>query len=99
MELYKQIGEALVFLRPGAEWALRGETYEGLEWLDKNQTKPSLEEITNYIKTYEYVEKRKKEYPSLEDQLDAIWKGEPYTLKMKDKILAIKQKYPKSEGI
>ena len=37
--------DALIALRPRAEWSLDGEDYSGLTWLDKNQTKPTEEEI------------------------------------------------------
>ena len=39
------IGEALFVLRPGAEWNVTDDVYTGIEWLDKNQTKPTLEEV------------------------------------------------------
>jgi len=41
----EQICNKLMEIRPGAIWNLRGDTYEGLEWLDANQTKPTAEEI------------------------------------------------------
>jgi hypothetical protein len=44
-----QITKALADIRPGAEWALTGDSYEGLEWLDTSQTKPTLAEITQAI--------------------------------------------------
>ena len=37
--------DALIELRQRAEWSLDGEDYSGLTWLDKNQTKPTEEEI------------------------------------------------------
>ena len=37
--------EALIALKPKAQFVLRGDTYAGLEWLDKTQTKPTEEEI------------------------------------------------------
>ena len=37
-----QISDALQSLRPGAEWALRG---DDLEWLDPVQTEPTAAEI------------------------------------------------------
>jgi hypothetical protein len=40
-----QITKALSDIRPKAEWALTGDSFEGLEWLDKKQTKPTLAEI------------------------------------------------------
>ena len=38
--------ETIQSIRPGAQWALRGNTYEGLEWLDTQQAKPTRAEIT-----------------------------------------------------
>ena len=43
------ISSALSELKPGAEWALRGDTYADLEWLDKSQTKPTEEEVNKKI--------------------------------------------------
>ena len=45
----KEIAKALVDLRPNAEWALTGDSLEGLEWLDTKQTQPTLDEITQAI--------------------------------------------------
>ena len=39
------IGQALLVLRPGAEWNVTNDVYTGIEWLDKTQTKPTLEEV------------------------------------------------------
>ena len=43
------IGEALFVLRPGAEWNVTDDVYTGIEWLDKNQTKPTLEEVSTTV--------------------------------------------------
>ena len=43
------IPEALQDLKPGAQWALRGDDLSGLEWLDSGQTKPTETEINNKI--------------------------------------------------
>ena len=43
------ITSALIELKPNAEWTLRGDTYADLEWLDKNQTKPTEEQVTAKI--------------------------------------------------
>jgi len=40
-----QITKAITDIRPKAEWALTGDSYEGLEWLDTKQSKPTLAEI------------------------------------------------------
>ena len=42
------IASALSELKPNAE-TLRGDTYADLEWLDKNQTKPTEEQVTAKI--------------------------------------------------
>lgn len=42
-----------------------------------------------------YAEKRRQEYPSIGDQLDALWKGGEEAAAIKVKINAIKAKYPK----
>lgn len=44
-----QITKALADLRPKAEWALTGDTLEGLEWLDTKQTQPTVAEIEQAI--------------------------------------------------
>jgi hypothetical protein len=36
-----EICDKLLSIRPGAHWNLRGDTYEGLEWLDDPSTKPT----------------------------------------------------------
>jgi hypothetical protein len=37
--------KALQSLRPGAEWSVNGEIYEGIIWLDETQTKPTKEQV------------------------------------------------------
>jgi hypothetical protein len=88
---------ALVSLRPGAQWVLRG---DDLEWMDTEQTQPTEAEITAEIarlqaeyEANEYQRKRAAAYPSIADQLDTIyhegidaWKAE---------IAAVKTEYPK----
>ena len=41
--------DALIALRPKAEWSLDGDDYSGLTWLDKTQTKPTEEEINTKV--------------------------------------------------
>ena len=43
------ISDAIIELKPGADWIQRGEDYSGLEWLDSSQTKPTETEINNKI--------------------------------------------------
>lgn len=43
----------------------------------------------------DYYAKRRAEYPSLGDQLDAQWKGGEAAATMYDRVQAVKAKYPK----
>lgn len=43
----------------------------------------------------DYYAKRRREYPPIGDQLDALWKGGEEAEEMLDKIQAVKDKYPK----
>ena len=43
------IADALLLLKPKAQWTLRGDEYSGLEWLDTGQTKPTETEINSKI--------------------------------------------------
>ena len=45
MRFESYIMSALLELKPGAEWTVRGDNYSDLEWLDKSQTKPTEEEV------------------------------------------------------
>ena len=50
------IGSALLNLKPGAEWVLRGTEYSGLEWLDSSQTKPPETEVNSKISELDNAE-------------------------------------------
>ena len=97
------IANALDSLRPLAQWVLRGNSYDGIEWLDTVQTKPSEYEIQTEISRLEaeytstqYQRDRAKEYPPLTDYLDGVVKGDQAQI---DKYIAdcqaVKAKYPK----
>lgn len=101
------IDKALLKLRPGAAWSLNGNTYEGLQWLDENQSKPSKDEVIVEVErllaewnSKEYQRQRAQEYPSIQDQLDMqyydVLNG---TTTWQDAINAVKTKYPKPEGL
>jgi hypothetical protein len=94
------IVNAIVSLRPNAQWNLIGDDYSGLEWLDQNQTKPTEEELQVELArlqaehdSKEYQRKRAEEYPSFADQFDLLYHG-GYDV-WKQAIDQIKDKYPK----
>ena len=93
--------KALQSLRPNAQWVLRGDV---LEWLDTEQTQPTEAEITAEVARLqaeydnnEYQRQRAQAYPSIADQLDKIYHEGIDAWKAT--IAAVKEKYPKTEGM
>jgi len=91
--------DAILSLRPGAEWVLRG---DDLEWLDQNQSQPSESEIAVELVRLQsiadlkaYQRKRAAEYPAIGDQLDALFHAGVFPAEMANLIAAVKAKYPK----
>lgn len=92
--------EALLSLRPGAQWTLCG---DDLEWVDTVQTQPTDAEIAAEIvrlqaeyDAKEYQRLRAAEYPDFRDYLDGVVKGDQAQI---DAYIAacqaVKAKYPK----
>ncbi len=48
--------DALISLRPKAEWILDGNTYAGLKWVDETQIIPTEVEVNNKIAELEAAE-------------------------------------------
>lgn len=105
------IPKVLMHIRPGAEWCLRGDTLEGLEWLDQVQTQPTSEEMDAgwlAVQGLLYKDERRPKYPYFGDQLDAMWKSLQHMKAngvdlgsdadaMINDVNAIKTQYPKPE--
>ena len=53
------ITDALLALKPGAEWVLNGGDYSGIDWLDSSQTKPTETEVNNKIAALDAAEPMK----------------------------------------
>jgi len=93
--------DAIISLRPNAKFVIRNNV---VEWLDTEQTLPTNAEIVTELARLqaeydakEYARKRAPEYPSIGDQLDALWKGGAAAAEMLAKVQAVKTKYPKPE--
>ena len=93
---------ALQALRPNAEWVIRGDE---LEWLDTEQTQPTDAEIEAEIArlqaeydSQQYARDRVTEYPSIGDQLDALFHAGVFPAEMAATIQAVKDKYPKGDA-
>jgi hypothetical protein len=93
--------QALLNIRPGCQWEINGDTYEGIVWREGNALeKPTKEELdaeilrlTNEYTNNEYQRLRAKEYPAFADQFDLLYHG-GYDA-WKTAIDVIKNKYPK----
>ena len=82
-EVAFEVHPSLVWV-DAVEGCVAGWTYENGQFI----APPSQPERT-------YAEKRRKEYPSIGDQLDALWKGGDAAAEMLAKVQAVKNKYPK----
>lgn len=98
--------DALRSLRPRSQWSWSGKEYSGLNWLDTEQTKPTIEEINAEIERLKqeelskyYQQARAPEYPPYTDYLDAVyWQTQGDNSKMDAYVAActaVKEKYPK----
>ena len=54
-----RVSDALVALRPGAEWNVNGNKYSGIEWLDKTQTIPTEDEVNAKLSELQAAEPHK----------------------------------------
>lgn len=91
------IPKILQLIRPGEEWSLSGTEYDGLVWHSATP-KPTLEAIEAgavLLAALQYKESRARAYPSIGDQLDALWKGGAAAAAMAAKVQAVKDAYPK----
>jgi len=97
-----KVFDALKSLRPGCRIVVVGNTYEGVQWLDDTQEKPSKAEVEAEVARLQaeydaqkYARNRAAEYPPIGDQLDALWKGGDAAAEMLATVQAVKAKYPK----
>jgi hypothetical protein len=102
--------DAVISLRPGAQWSWSGNEYSGLNWLDNEQEKPTIQEINSEIERLKqqelskyYQQLRVQEYPPLSDFADAMyWQSQGDDSKMTAYLAAceaVKLKYPKDMAV
>lgn len=100
------IGDALLSLRPGAQFVIRGGVIEFYQHDDPQPTAAEIEaEITRLQSEYEakeYQRQRQPEYPSLAELADAMyWSSKGDNTKLEEYYAAceaVKAKYPKPTG-
>tara|TARA_S200002703_G_scaffold115245_1_gene100823 strand:+ start:388 stop:657 length:270 start_codon:yes stop_codon:yes gene_type:complete len=87
-----KLGKAIKLINPSAEFTYDNEDYSSIEWL--NGTTPiSKADIEAKYTEIEALDNRRKEYPSIADQLDDIYHNGIDS--WKTTIKAVKDKYPK----
>ena len=62
-----------------------------------NKVEINMATVNAWVDPDTYKYNRVKEYPSIGDQLDALWKGGDAAAEMLAKVQAVKTKYPKPE--
>jgi hypothetical protein len=75
-------------------------TIRGDDAFDADGNSVTYDEATvqAYIDAHSYIAKRQSEYPTIGDQLDALWKGGDAQTEMLAKVMAVKAKYPKEQA-
>ena len=65
---------------------------------DGNQITIDMDAVNAWVDPEAYIAKRVAEYPTIGDQLDALWKGGDAQTEMLAKVMAVKAKYPKEQA-
>jgi len=83
--------EAIRKLNPSVVTICGDDAYDA----EGNQVQYDKTAVQAYIDAHSYIAKRQSEYPTIGDQLDALWKGGDAQTEMLAKVMAVKAKYPK----
>tara|TARA_R110000787_G_C13291422_1_gene433610 strand:- start:15 stop:311 length:297 start_codon:yes stop_codon:yes gene_type:complete len=90
---------ALLSLRPNADFHMVGNT---INWLDSVQSQPTDAEIDAEVirlqdeyDAKQYARSRVTKYPTIGDQLDALYHAGVFPDDMAAQIQAVKEEYPK----
>ena len=63
-----------------------------------NKVTIDMDAVNAWVDPEAYIAKREAEYPTIGDQLDALWKGGDAQTEMLAKVMAVKAKYPKEQA-
>ena len=102
------IHQAISSLLPGAEFSIRDNDYNTIDWWDEVYQQPTKEEVEAEVsrlqkewEDFEYQRLREPEYPDLKELADALyWSSKGDNTKMDEyvaKCETIKLKYPKPD--
>ena len=71
---------------------------EGAFDVQGNKVEIDMDAVNAWVDPEAYIAKRQLEYPTIGDQLDALWKGGDAQTEMLAKVMAVKAKYPKEQA-
>jgi len=96
------LARAISSLCPDSQFVVEDDEYDKIRWIVQPERIPTLEELQAEAarllqedQMNEYRAKRRVEYPSIGDQLDALFHAGVFPPEMAAKIQEIKNKYPK----
>lgn len=95
-----EIADAILSLQPAAKVKIVG---GDVEWLDgavpigEAEIAAEIARLQSEYDARQYQRQRASSYPSIGDQLDALFHAGVFPPEMAEKIQAIKDKYPKPE--
>lgn len=94
--------EVIKSLSPNSEFIIYGDEYSDIKWLSgqiisEEQFYLKKNELELDFDKKEYQRQRAPEYPSITDQLDALFHAGVFPPEMAEQIQAVKDKYPKPE--
>lgn len=101
-----KVSDALHSLLPDEEFIITNESYDEIVWINlptdaviptKEEVEAEVLRLQEEYDKLEYQRLRKKEYPSIEDQLDLLYHRGIEGWKIE--IDKVKNKYPKPEGL
>ena len=87
----RNIHEAIYKLNPSVVTIRDDVAYDA----EENVVEYDLAAAEAYVESKQYISNRAAEYPSIGDQLDALFHAEVFPAEMAAKIQAVKNKYPK----
>ena len=89
--------EAIKKINPDAEFAIRGGNIEFvIPEISAADIEAKRSELQAAYDSQEYARNRQEEYPSIGDQLDALFHASVFPSEMASTLQAVKDKYPKS---
>jgi len=102
MDNARKIHNAIKKINSNAEFIIRGEIIDGIEWSDtttpisKADIEAKMVEVQAEYDTEEWKRNRQSEYPSIDDCIHALLDGGDTLTELQAKRTATKTKYPKS---